>query len=145
MFNDASGSSLLLVSCWQLLDLEPKLRRIVLPETGSRFWVSRYKFFTSFWLQTNELFNNSDGQRDELCSQQRKRRAFSIVLCLFVFTGFTRLKSAVGFSFYTPKGSSTGQNGNKLQSARVLQHRDPCWGRRARFDVFSSQLKYFSP
>lgn len=103
----ASGSSLILVSRWQLLDLVLKQHHIILPVAGekrSSSRVSRYRFFTSFFLlHTNELFNNSDGQWDKLSanscghSSGREEPSTSGSACLSsqVLLGWNQLRASV--------------------------------------------------
>lgn len=79
--------------------------------------VSRYGLFTRLSLHTNELFNNSVGQRNKLSAESCGNSSgadedLTSGTAVFVFTGSTQLRSAAGSSFYTPKGSSTGRNEN---------------------------------
>lgn len=79
--------------------------------------VSRYGLFTRLSLHTNELFNNSVGQRNKLSAESCGNSSgtdedLTSGSAVFVFTGSTQLRSAAGSSFYTPKGSSTGRNEN---------------------------------
>lgn len=152
--NDASGFSLLLVSKLTVIRFraEAALHRFPWHRWGekqlSRFTSSPSPLSYSVQMScsiiqmdswANKLAANSCGH-----SSGRKEPSASASACLSsqVLLGWNQLRAPV---LTHQRDHLQVRMKTRFPSARVLQHKESCWGIWARLDVFSSKLKHYSP